>query len=97
MHLIFSILNANHCAGTYNVVVTLLAAAYFGFYKGTVDLGWIYDNFLPLLTAAVLFSFVLSIGLYLASYRCCKSHPSIRNPLQITASVPSNSNMHSLS
>lgn len=56
-------------AGKYNLLCTLLAVVYFGFYRGSIDVAWIYDNFLPLLSAAVSFSFLLSLSLYYASYR----------------------------
>lgn len=57
------------CAGSRNLVVTLLALAYFGFYRQMLDLSWVYDNFVPLLSAATLFSFGLSAMLYAASWR----------------------------
>ena len=56
-------------AGTRNLTVTVLALAYFGFYKQVLDLSWVYDNFVPLLSAATLFSFTLSAVLYTASVR----------------------------
>ncbi|CAL5220610.1 g2652 [Coccomyxa viridis] len=55
--------------GTRNLVITLLALAYFGFYRQMLDLSWVYDNFVPLLSAATLFSFALSAVLYTASLR----------------------------
>ncbi len=74
------------CTGTRNLVITLLALAYFGFYRQMLDLSWVYDNFVPLLSAATLFSFALSAVLYTASLRkgalCAKggctgtSHPA---------------------
>lgn len=50
-------------------MITLAAVWYFGFHTKLVDLAWIYDNFLPLLSAAVSFTFILSVGLYFASLR----------------------------
>ena len=57
------------CAGTKNLVVTMLAVAYFGFYSQTLKLSWVYDSFIPLLSAATLFSFALSAALYAVSLR----------------------------
>lgn len=56
-------------AGTRNLFVTLLAVAYVGIYRQTCDLSWVYDNFIPLLSASVLFSFALSAVLYMAALR----------------------------
>ena len=56
-------------AGTRNLTVTALALGYFGAYRGLLDLSWVYDNFIPLLTASVLFSFALSAVLYAAALR----------------------------
>jgi len=55
--------------GMYNLAVTLAVVYYFGFYRKSLHLAWIYENFLPLLTAAVLFSMLLSTVLYFASHR----------------------------
>lgn len=63
-----------HCAGRYNLLISLAAVWYFGFHRKLVDLAWIYDNFLPLLSAAVSFTFLLSLGLYLASFRRYSMH-----------------------
>ena len=57
------------CVGTRNLTVTMLALAYFGFYRQLLDLSWVYDNFVPLLSAATLFSFALSAVLYMVSLR----------------------------
>lgn len=57
------------CAGIRNLTVTALALGYFGAYRGLLDLSWVYDNFIPLLTASVLFSFALSALLYAAALR----------------------------
>ncbi|GLC33514.1 hypothetical protein PLESTB_000083300 [Pleodorina starrii] len=45
------------------------AALYFGFYTRQLDLGWLYDQFAPLLTASVAFSTALSVYLYASSFR----------------------------
>jgi hypothetical protein len=44
------------------------AAAYFSFVHGLLDLGWVYDNYVPLLTGSLLFSTLLSAYLYAASF-----------------------------
>ena len=56
-------------AGVRNLSVTLAVVGYFGFYTQQLNLAWIHTQFIPLLTAAVLFSFALSACLYLASFR----------------------------
>lgn len=56
-------------AGVRNLGVTLAIVAYFGFCTKQLDLSWVHDNFVPLLSAAVLFSFAMSVLLYLASFR----------------------------
>ncbi|KXZ54584.1 hypothetical protein GPECTOR_4g649 [Gonium pectorale] len=48
--------------------LTYGAALYFGFYTRQLDLGWLYDNYAPLLTASVLFSAALSVYLYASSF-----------------------------
>jgi hypothetical protein len=49
-------------------VITYGAAVYLGFVTRQLDLGWLYDNFLQLLTAAVIFSTALSAYLYASSF-----------------------------
>ncbi|GFR49051.1 hypothetical protein Agub_g11077 [Astrephomene gubernaculifera] len=51
------------------LVLTYGAALYFGFYTRQLDLGWLYDNFAPLLTASLLFSSALSVYLYVSSFK----------------------------
>lgn len=51
-----------------NLVVTLLAAATFSFGLKILPLSWIYDNFVPLLTAACTVTLLLSIYLYITSF-----------------------------
>ncbi|KAL0051038.1 hypothetical protein WJX82_000999 [Trebouxia sp. C0006] len=51
-----------------NLGVTLLAATTFSFYTKTLPLSWIYDQFLPLLTAACLLTVLLTVYLYLSSF-----------------------------
>ena len=56
-------------AGLQNLVLSLAAVAYFGFWRrGALPLSWVYDNYVPLMTAAVLFSFALSAALYASSF-----------------------------
>ncbi len=50
-------------------VLSYGAALYFGFYTRQLDLGWLYDNFAPLLTASVIFSSALSVYLYVSSFK----------------------------
>lgn len=42
---------------------------YFSFYTRQLDLGWLYDQFAPLLTASIIFSTALSVYLYVSSFR----------------------------
>lgn len=51
-----------HTAGTTNLVVTVAAALYFGFATRQLNLGWIYDSYVPLMSAAIGLSFALSAG-----------------------------------
>ena len=80
------------CAGTKNLVVTMLAVAYFGFYRQTLNLSWVYDSFVPLLSAATLFSFALSAILYAASLQrgalCAKGGcTGVLEPAQLPPSI----------
>ena len=47
----------------------MLTIAYLGVHKRTLDLTWVYHNFVPLLSASVAFSFTLSAVLYVAALR----------------------------
>uniref|UniRef100_A0A7R9UZT7 Delta(14)-sterol reductase ERG24 n=1 Tax=Chlamydomonas euryale TaxID=1486919 RepID=A0A7R9UZT7_9CHLO len=49
--------------------LTYLPALYFGFFTDLLNLSWVYDNYLPLLTASVLFSASLSVYLYASSHK----------------------------
>ncbi len=40
-----------------------------GFGTKRLRLGWLYDNYVPLMTAAVLLSFLVSVLVYLSSFR----------------------------
>ncbi|KAK9839777.1 hypothetical protein WJX81_000641 [Elliptochloris bilobata] len=55
--------------GTSNLVVTLAAALYFGFVTRQLNLGRIYDSYVPLMGTAIALSFAVSLGLYAASFR----------------------------
>lgn len=50
-------------------LLTYGSALYFGFFTDRLDLGWIYDNYLQLLTASILFSTLLSFYLYITSFK----------------------------
>ena len=54
--------------GLLNFWVTLGALAYFGFYKQSLNLSWAYDNYVPLMTASIIFSAALSVYLYARSF-----------------------------
>lgn len=58
-------MRAGH-AGVTNLVVTLAAAAYLGFGTRQLNLGWIYDSYVPLMSAAIALSFALSVGVVLS-------------------------------
>ena len=57
------------CAGSRNLVITMLAIAYLGIHRRMLDLTWVYHNFVSLLSASVAFSFALSAVLYVAALR----------------------------
>lgn len=48
--------------------MTAAAALYLGFYRGALDLGWVHDNFVPLLSAAVALSYAVAGLSYLSSW-----------------------------
>jgi hypothetical protein len=50
------------------MVVTVGAVLYFAFWRRSFDLGWVYDNYTPLITASVICSAALSLALYAASF-----------------------------
>ena len=50
-------------------VLTYGAALYFGFFTQQLNLGWLHDNFVPLLTASLIFSSALSLYLYVSSFK----------------------------
>ena len=51
-----------------NLALTLVAAAVLSFYLKVLPLSWIYDNFLPLLTAASTITVLLVLILYISSF-----------------------------
>ncbi len=58
-----------HSAAAFRVFMIVYSSAFLlSFGTGALDLGWAFDNFLPLATAAIIFSSVLSIYLYMASF-----------------------------
>ena len=48
-------------------IVTMSLVGY-GVYAGKLNLGWVHENFLALLTAGVIFSYFMSVCLYLGSF-----------------------------
>jgi Delta14-sterol reductase len=54
--------------GEGNFWVTLAGVFYFCFYQQSIDLSWAYHNYVPLMTAAIGFSYLLSVYLYLRSF-----------------------------
>lgn len=54
--------------GLRNCIVTTAVLVYFGFVRQTLNLSWAYDNYVPLMTAAICFSFLLSLYLYARSF-----------------------------
>ena len=59
----------SQCAGMRNLTVTLAVLGYFAVHTRQLDLGWVYDNYLPLLTSSLLVSWALALYLYAASFR----------------------------
>lgn len=55
-------------AGLYNLWMTIALVLLLSFATDTVNLGWIYDNYLPLLTASLIMSSSLALGLFVASH-----------------------------
>lgn len=70
-------------AALYVFLIAYGAAIFFSFGTHQLDLGWVYDNFVPLITGAVIFSTALSLYLYASSFgkvrrpRCYASLPSM--------------------
>ena len=54
--------------GERNFWVSIALLLYFGFYRNILDLSWAYMNYIPLMTASIAFSFLLSAYLYLKSF-----------------------------
>ena len=55
--------------GLKNFVLTMCMTIYFGFFTPFLNLSWLYDNYVPLMTSAILFSFCLSMYLYARSFK----------------------------
>lgn len=49
-------------------IITIGAAWYFGFFHRSLNLSWVYDNYVPLLTSSIIFSSLLSVYLYMSSF-----------------------------
>lgn len=60
--------NTQSLAGIKNFYITLIMVLALSFATDVLDLSWAYDNYLPLMTAAVLFTVCLSVGLFIASH-----------------------------
>ena len=58
----------SHAAFTI-LLLTYGSALFFGFFTPYLNLSWIYDNFLPLLTSSVAFSSGLALYLYATSFK----------------------------
>ena len=54
--------------GISNFMVSVIALVYFGFVQRSLNLSWAYDNYVPLMTASVIFSALLSVYLYARSF-----------------------------
>lgn len=54
--------------GLLNFTISMAILIYFGFITNQLNLSWAYDNYIPLLTASILFSFSLSFYLYISSF-----------------------------
>jgi len=50
------------------LVITLILAFVLSFGTGLLDIGWVYDNYIPFITASIVFSYLLSIYLYISSF-----------------------------
>ena len=48
--------------------MALGGAGYLGFVQRSLDLGWVYDNYVPLMTASLAFSTTLAVYLYASSF-----------------------------
>ena len=56
-------------AGFLCLVVVYATAVYVGFVQQSVDLGWMYDHYVPLLTGSCLLSVTLTVYLYVSSFK----------------------------
>lgn len=54
--------------GLKNFLVTVGIAIYFGFFTPFLNLSWLYDNYVPMMTAAILFSYFFALYLYARSF-----------------------------
>ncbi len=59
-----------HCRAAFTLwVITYSASLGLGFFTPYLNLGWLYDHYLELLTASVLFSTAQSVYLYASSFK----------------------------
>ena len=56
-------------AGMLVLLIVYSAAVYLGFFAKVIDLGWMYDNYLALLTGSLAISVTLSVYLYATSFK----------------------------
>lgn len=49
-------------------LVTLGLSVFLSFGTGLLNLGWIFDNFVPFITASIIFSYALAFYLYASSF-----------------------------
>ncbi|GAX81135.1 hypothetical protein CEUSTIGMA_g8569.t1 [Chlamydomonas eustigma] len=50
-------------------VITYGGALYLSFFTPYLNLGWVYDNYVPMLTASCIFSVTLAVYLYVSSFK----------------------------
>ncbi len=64
-------------AGMQNLVVTLALVFGLGFATDVLNLGWVYDNYLPLFTASLIVSVLGSVALFAASHSPWRERPPL--------------------
>jgi len=57
------------CAGLRCCSLVMAVTIGLGFGTNLLRLGWLYDNYVSLMTAAILLSFLVSVLVYLSSFR----------------------------
>ncbi|KAL6780647.1 ERG4 [Auxenochlorella protothecoides x Auxenochlorella symbiontica] len=63
--------------GMQNLVVTLALVFGLGFATDVLNLGWVYDNYLPLFTASLIVSVLGSVALFAASHSPWRERPPL--------------------